>query len=51
MSLNFSIRQYINPDAAAQGTCYEDKISQTYDFTRRGVVEVLLHEHRSMCNA
>mmetsp|Transcript_36975 Transcript_36975/g.45132 ORF Transcript_36975/g.45132 Transcript_36975/m.45132 type:complete len:149 (+) Transcript_36975:40-486(+) len=32
MSLNFNIRQYINPDSPAQGTCYEEKVTQNYDF-------------------
>ena len=24
MSLNFAVRQYVNPESPAQGTCYEE---------------------------
>ena len=51
MSLCFSIRQYINPQSQAQGTCYEEAITQSYDFMKRGVITVSLNVVRSMCNA
>lgn len=50
MSINFSIRQYINPASPAQGTCYEERIIQRYDFQKRGVIEVKLIASRKMCN-
>lgn len=51
MSLELNLRQYINPDSPAQGSCYEEKIIQMYNFMYRGVIEVSLEFQRSMCNA
>lgn len=50
MSINFGIRQYINPASPAQGTCYKEMITQRYNFEKRGVIEVKLTDKREMCN-
>ena len=50
MSLNFQIHQYINPYAGAEGTCYIESITQRFNFDKRGVVTVLLDNHRTTCD-
>ena len=40
MSIIFTLRQYINPDSPAQGTCYEEEITQLFNYRKRGVIEV-----------
>jgi len=51
MSIVFAVRQYVNPDSPAQGTCYEERITQFYDFSKRNVIDVSLRTKHSMCNA
>ena len=50
MSFNFNLHQYINPYAGAEGTCYIEAITQRFDFSKRGVVQVSLDNDRTTCD-
>ena len=51
LSIIYQVRESINPASSAQGTCYEEKIVQRYNFAKRGVIEVNLSAARKLCNA
>ena len=51
LSMMFNLREYIVPSSEAQGTCYEEAIIQRYNFEKRGVIEVNLSGHRTLCDA
>ena len=50
MSLNFQVHQYINPYASPEGSCYQEDLTQIFDFAKRGVVTVTLTAYRTTCD-